>query len=879
MQLRNTIAFSFFLFFVTTAWSQSKVDTKIDFFTEEVSITQAIALLSEQTNIPISFSNTSFKTSKLQSHTFQQKSVRFILEQLLADEAVEYLVLGDQIILRPKAKALKKFTLSGYIQDASDGEKLIAATFFSTTHQKGTISNEYGFFSLTLPEGPCQIRCSYLGSQEKELTLTLTKDQKLNIELERLITLAEVEVRPFAEGGQQFFSTSGSADEFSIKHLSRIPDLGGEPDLLRAAQLLPGVQSGADGLGGLHIRGGNADQNLMLLDGVPIYNPTHLMGIYSVFNTSAIRDAKLIKGNFPARYGGRLSSVLDVRTREGNQKKWGGAIHTGLTSSNLSAEGPIAKGKGAILLSGRHSHSNFLFDTITRAVFFPEFNGPLSYRFYDLNGKVNFTLGTKDRLFFSFYRGGDQFRVLEIFEEEEEGYSADIYDTELSWGNSIGSFRWNHQFSDQLFANTTLTSSQYQYNNALFYEYTEEDDTGELLANEFTYDNLGSELIDYAAKIDFDYLPSPEHYIRFGGGLTFHNLSPSYNSFEGEEEDFEISSDSITLDDLDDFFTGEQFYSQEWFAYFEDEFSFKSRWKINAGLRVSGFLSEEINYANLEPRLGIRYNINDQWTIHGGISRMVQYLHRVAGIGISKPDDIWIPSNFAIEPQSSWQGGLGLEYRSSKDLRISIESYLKAMNNLVSFDDSTFTLYPEQALETGLVFGSGLAYGLEFLVKKDFGKSGGHFAYTFARATRYFPDLNLGIDFPFLFDRRHQVSLFLFHQFNKRWELTSNFLYGTSHPIIAIESNEDFELSTSPINGKGNKNGSRNRGYHRLDISLLYKYHRPRFQHTFKAGIYNAYNQPNEAFFRLTTSLQGEDILNPVSFMPLLPSLSYNLQF
>ena len=857
--------------------AQSPLATRLDFFVEAASIPEAIRQLADQSGVSISFSDNFFPTASRLSLRVKQKSVATILEKILSNTAVAFRQVDTQIILYKKARPLRKFTVKGYIKAADDGESLIAATIYAPQHQQGAISNEYGFFSLTLPEGATTLVCSYLGAQEKRLEVQLDRSQSLDIELERAITLAEVEVYPEEESGQQLFSTSPNASEMAIGQLGRIPDLGGEPDLLRASQLLPGVQTGADGLGGLHIRGGNADQNLMLLDGVPIYNPNHLLGVFSVFNTSAIRDAKLIKGAFPARYGGRISSIFDVRTREGNKKKWSGELGTGLVSTKATIEGPLAKGRGALLLTGRHTHSQLLFDSIARSVFFHDLSGPLNYRFYDLNTKANYTFSPKDRLFFSFYKGGDRFQALDEEEEFAEYYHS--LESDLSWGNLLTSLRWNHVFGNRLFANTTFTVSNYFYRNILLQEEQEFDYWPMESFNEYIYLEYASDIMDLAAKIDFDFVPSPAHYVRFGLGLTDHTFRPGIIFLEGDVEDVDLSNDSLTIEDFSGTEELESVKAFEFYSYLEDEFQWGRHWQINYGLRLSGFGTENQWYARLEPRLSARYKIGRKWSVHAGLSRMVQYLHRLTAIGISKPDDVWIPSDEDIEPQDSWQTGLGLQYIAPRKLEISLEAYFKEMNNLLSFDDTTFFLQPGLPLtENNLLNGSGQAYGLELLVKKDFGKTGGHLAYGLAWAKRHFPGLNLGFEYPFLYDRRHQFSLFLFHKFSQQLECSLSFQYGSANPLFAIQDDLAIGISRVPLNAVGEKNESRDLAYHRLDLSLIYNLHKPRFQHTFKLGAYNAYNQSNEAFYRLN-ELDEESALAPVSFLPLLPSFSYSFRF
>lgn len=825
--------------------AQSILDKKIDFQVSNENISEALNILSKNEKLELAFSERFFNKNKKINISEKNQPIRFILQKITASENVDFKEIDGQIVFfqKPKKK-IKKYTLSGFIEDATSGERLIAAAVFCPSLGIGTVTNEYGFYSLTLPEDIKKIVVSYLGYQELEQPIKLIKNLSRSYQLHPSLTLMEVVVTPTVETNQLLPSPSNehriNPDDFKAA-----PDLGGESDLMRIAQLLPGVQTGADGFGGLHVRGGNADQNLVLLDGVPVYNPDHMMGIFSIFNTAAVKNTKFYRGSIPARYGGRASSVMDVRTREGNSKKWGGGAAFDFISGKAFLEGPFAKGKGSLLFTGRLTHSDILLTELGKNIFFNEIDSvENNYEFYDLNAKMNYRFSEKDRLYLSFYNGSDLFsgeEEIELINDEDITIEEESF-TDLKWGNNIFSARWNHIFNSKLFANTTFTYSQYNFFSEHFFTSSpekEEEETEEL--ESFIYERSDSDITDQSVKIDFDYAMNTRHHIRFGAAFTHHQFVPI--SLEFDEQNMIDFGDIDSLDQSD--FEGEtefiELQNSEIEAYIEDEFKLGSKWHFNLGFRASSFLGKE-NYFNIEPRWMANYFLSEKTGLKFSFTRNIQYLHRILQNEINLPEDVWVPANESTPPQDAWQTTLGWAHKLTPRMQISVEGYYKEMENI-------YAALPIKDMEAGEeeeeIIGSGRSYGLEFFLKKNTGNWGGWLSYTLAKTDRefYSDSLNTLVNFNSRFDRRHDLKLYMYYRFNKQWNISMNAIYGSPMPRlyadIPVEENAFF-----------NRSNLRSDAYHRVDMALSYFLKQKKVEHTFKASIYNIYNEKNPTFFR-----------------------------
>lgn len=566
----------------------------------------------------------------------------------------------------------QKYTISGYIEDAESGEKLMAANVFDLKSGQGAVSNTYGFFSLTLPADTVLLQVSYIGYETQELAFVLDKNIQQNFTISSAVSLQEVEVVANRAGEAIQDQTQMSRVDIPIEQIKKMPALLGEVDVLKTIQLLPGVQSGGEGQSGLYVRGGSPDQNLILLDGVPIYNVSHVLGIFSVFNADAIKSVTLTKGGFPARYGGRLSSVLEINMKEGNMQKFHGEGAIGAISSKLTLEGPIWKNKTSFIISGRRTYADLIARPGVKKA--GKENGEeidLDLYFYDLNAKINHKFNDKHRLYASAYLGADVFK-----NKVKDIESGDSFGGGIDWGNLISALRWNWQINNKLFANTTLTYSDYQLDIGA--EATEVTD-GE--ADSFSVKYF-SGIEDVAGKIDFDYIPNPNHYIRFGASAIRHTYKPGALSLKAE-------FDSAQLDTL---LGSKNLGSQEYGLYIEDDFRI-GQLKVNAGLHASAFNVKDAFYTSLQPRLGMRYLLPRGVALKASFATMRQYINLLTSEALSLPSDLWVPSTKRIKPQESWQVAIGGAKTFGDGYEISLEGYYKQMHNVLSFKEGSSFLF------------------------------------------------------------------------------------------------------------------------------------------------------------------------------------------
>ncbi|OAV43615.1 TonB-dependent receptor [Lewinella sp. 4G2] len=762
---------------------------------------------------------------------------------------------------------LSQTTISGYLTDQTSGEPLLSATVLEVNSGKGAVANTYGFYSLTLPAGmtEAKLRFSYIGYQNQEQTFQLGEDQTLDIQLSASVDLEEIVVT--SDRGERIEQqTQMSRTEVPVAQIKRIPALLGEVDVLKTLQLLPGVQSGGEGTTGLYVRGGSPDQNLVLLDGVPIYNVSHLLGIFSVFNADALRSVTLTKGGFPARYGGRLSSVLEINMKEGNLKKWEGEGSIGIISSKLTLSGPLIKDKTSILISGRRTYADFIAKPIIKSAASSEGTDvDLSLYFYDLNGKLQHKINDKNRLFLSFYTGEDVFGT-EIKDEFE------TFGGGTDWGNLVTAARWNWEISPKLFMNTTATYSKYDINiNAL-----QDDGMDDFRAKYI------SGIYDFGGKVDLDYIPNPDHYIRFGGGWTNHTYRPGAVSLKANT-DGEVELDTLIGSQVD--------YSNEFQTYVEDDFRLGAL-KVNAGLHFSAFSVNSELYTSLQPRLGLRYLLKNDLSLKGSFSTMQQYINLLTSEALSLPTDLWVPSTDRVKPQQSWQVATGVAKTFDNKYEISLEAYYKQMKNVVSFrEGASFVTGIEDDWENKVTQGEGEAYGLELFVQKKEGRFTGWLGYTLSWNWREFEELNSGNRFPFRYDRRHDLSLVGNYNLSEKVWLSGAFVYGTGNAV----SLPTFGYATAQRPGRfGNdfteagvsKNSFRMSNYHRLDLSISFRKQKKWGTRTWVIGAYNAYWHKNPYFLTAGEVFECENgtcesrrRVREISILPIIPSVAYQFKF
>ena len=884
--MKKVIYITFFTCLSAIGFAQSVLEQKVDFNVSNLPLKKALFQLSKQINTGFTFSGNIIPDRNI-TIAYQQATIATILEDILMETRVSYRFTEGEIIFYKK-KSTKYYTISGYIKDVETGERLIGANIIETSSQRGIASNEYGFFSITLPRGVQILNFSFLGYSVKSKRINLKKNTTIEIDLKPSLTLNEVVVT--SKGlAANIVPTFGSGT-VPIKAMFALSALGGETDLLRTISLLPGIQSGTDGFGGLNIRGGSSDQNLILLDGVPVYNATHLGGLFSIFNSSAIKRAQLYKGSFPARFGGRLSSILDVRTKEGNQKRIAGEAAIGLIALNAAIEGPIAKNKSSFFFSARRSIFDLFLKPISQNLKEKKGDtGKTTHTFSDVNGKVNFYLGKKDQVFLSMYHGSDRFGDVNRSVIDGIDFRTIAHEQDLDWGNTIGVLRWNHLFSDRLFANTTLNFSRFWFKSEeLYNENIIPTGQGE---NENSQDNLfynlyNSSIADKSAKIDFDFIPSTNHYLKFGVEIINHTFKPGaftldHNSAVGVNNRYEVDS-LISVNNVVN--------SQEYAIYLEDNITISPKLKGNFGFRNTLINVQSKRYFSFQPRVSLSYQPSKSILWTASIDKMMQNLHLLTTSGIGLPTDLWVPATSKVKPQLAWQGTLGLQKIINKQWIVGGEAYYKSMKNLITYQEGSSFLIESLVLdasnwENKVTTGRGKNYGVEWSLKKTSGKLQGWTSYTFSRAKRAFEEVNFGKSYNFKFDRPHSFKIVTTYQWSDRMTISANWVYETGMPTTLPTGEYTFSSSNlfSPVTvlNIGEKNSFRLPANHHLDIGLNLELGKGRLQQLLKLGIYNVYNRKNPLYYRLRDKEDGsgDKEFVRVSLLPFTPSLNYSVRF
>ncbi len=748
--------------------------------------------------------------------------------------------------------AAQDISVSGFVYDNSNGESLVGVTVQEPTTGKGAATNEYGFYSMSLPAGNYSLVFRYLGFDDVKKSVNLQQNQSLNVRLgENANLLKMVEISAAREKVKEHVkSTEMGRLSVPIEILKRTPVLFGEADIIKAVQLLPGVKRGGEGSVGMYVRGGGNDENLILLDEATVYNIGHALGFLSVFNTNAVKSVDLYKGAFPANYGGRLSSILDVRMREGNDQRLGVQGSIGNIASNLSVEAPIVKGKGSFILSGRRSYIDKLVDLVYK-------NG-LPYYFYDFNAKVNYKITDRDRVYLSSYFGRD---VLSVGSRG----GGDSTNLDVGIGTNIGNFtvtsRWNHIYKNQkLFHNLTLIRSQFRYRIE-----------GKTLENSLL---IRSSIDDIGLKMDYDYRQNNRSTIKFGVNLINHVFRPNLISVQGG------ISDDLNRQ------PAKRINTQEMALFGSMDRDLNARWKLNAGLRLSSAVTEGTFYGNLEPRIGARYAINERHSLKMGYARMTQYLHLVSSSTVVMPTDLWYPVTKNVKPGHSDQISAGyFTYFGEKNaIQFSVEAYYKWMNNQIEYREGA-RLFLNDGYEKELVRGNGRGYGFEGLLQKNTGKLTGWIGYSLSWATRNFPDLNKGRTFYAKYDRRHDFSIVANYDIIRRFSISAAWVYSTGSPFTPIVGKYVQPLPNYsgiellPVYPA--RNGYRLNPAHRLDIDFVIKGRKhTRFSSEWHLGAYNFYNraQPNRVVIKLDPKT-GKEKYEERGLFGVIGSVSYMFKF
>ena len=792
----------------------------------------------------------------------------------------------------------KKYTVSGYVHEKGSKETLLGVSVYVKEYQTGAVTNAYGFYSITLPEkDSITLVYSYVGFVSDTVATAFRSSVSLNVELAQGIALQEIVVRGERPNSE---ITQMSTVTLTPVEVKKIPMLLGEKDVFKTLMLLPGVSSGTEGTSGMYVRGGGPDQNLVILDEATIYNPSHLLGFFSIFNGDAIKSIELTKGGFPARYGGRLSSIIDVNMKEGNKQDYHGEGGVGILTAHAMVEGPIVKNKSSFMISGRRTYFDILSRPIIAAVSHGDFNA--GYFLFDLNAKFNYDFGNKNKLYVSGYCGRDKFYFNEKWDWEKTNMG-------LYWQNSAAIVRWNHLFSNKLFSNLSFIFSDY-----LMDIYTQFKDIYNS-KDYFKFDYF-SGIRDYTLKYDFTYTHNPNHTFLMGATATLHQFRPSALVYK-EGTEYYDTTENVNQ--------AVQIIGVEAALYAEDEIRIGRKFRLNPGFRLSMFSVRGKTYLSPEPRLNASYNILPNFALKASYAMMQQNIHLLSSSTIGLPTDLWIPSTNNIKPQHSQQVALGLAYDLRRPkLSFSLEGYYKTMNNMIAYREGTNffffdVMFDPEAMgnETGklvwednLTTGKGWAYGLEFLIRKSSGKFTGWIGYTLAWTTQQFPELNFGEKFYARYDRRHDVSIVLMYEPTKRISLSAAWVYATGNAVTMPESiyqskglmshlttylEERYEVSQDDyvrwndyVESYGSRNNQRMQAFHHLDLSMQIKmkekHHRwlKKWEGMWEISVYNVYNHKN-AFFYMTDMVNTREgykyVLRKICIFPIIPSISYNFKF
>ena len=780
-------------------------------------------------------------------------------------------------------------TISGYVYERGSLELLPYINVYEEKSGMSVFSNEYGFYVMQIPYSDTVnvIFSGYGYAYDTLHIISPTSEESYNPEMIKITVLEDVIVR--ADRLTQ--DVQMSTIQVTAKEVKAVPILLGEKDLFKTLMLMPGVQSGNEGTSGIYVRGGGPDQNLIILDEATIYNANHLLGFFSIFNGDAIKSVELVKGGFPARYGGRLSSVIDVHMKEGNKTEYHGEGGIGIISSHLMVEGPIVKNKASFMISGRTTYFDLLARPLMK-ILSPETSA--GYYFFDLNAKFNYDFGDKNKLYLSAYFGRDKFHLEEFFKDDGE---KEKYKMGLFWQNATATARWNHQFTRNLFSNLSFVFSDYTMDiydkyKSVDYQYSS------------TYK---SGIRDYTLKYDMTYVPDGLQRILVGAAVTYHQSCPSAISLKEDT----LSSKKVQME-----------HGLEYSLYAEDEINIRNKFRINPGIRLTCFSVPRRTYFSPEPRLSMSYNFLPNLALKASYAMMSQSMLLLSTSTIGLPTDLWVPVTANVKPQRSQQVALGLHYDLyNPSMSFSVEGYYKHLNNVLAYKEgASFFLDALEGIfdQTGefekiwsdnVTAGKGWSYGVEFLVRKNAGKFTGWIGYTLSWTQQQFDDLNFGRKFFARYDRRHDVSIVLMYSPTKKINLSLAWVFATGNAVTLPVSvyqeqnisqylqdylypdpdaalyNDDYGHYVGYVENYSEKNNLRMQPFHHLDIGAQFIVpHKKKGESIFEVSIYNVYNYKNAFFYFVDSEYDANtgtssQVLKKVCIFPIIPSFTYHFRF
>lgn len=832
----------------------------------------------------------------------RQQTISEILQRAFENEPIKFEISGKHILLYkrtdPQKPVSRKYTISGYVTDGVSSETLIGANILESRRSTGTATNPFGFYTLTLPEEEAELTFSYLGYESQRSRFELTKDTVLNIPLTSNNLLAEVVVLSDKhEAGLQ--STAMGAHEIPMAQIRSTPSILGEADLLKTIQLLPGVQAGMEGFSGMYVRGGGPDQNLVLLDGIPVYNADHMLGIFSIFTPDAVKNTTLFKSSFPARYGGRLSSIVDVRTNDGDMHRYHGALSIGALTDKVHIEGSIWKERTSFSFSARAIPTVFFKSLIVDKD--ENYSDKYNYYFYDVNAKVNHKFNDRSRLFLSFYKGKDHYHYDSYDGSTNDNIYKSYYkdNSHLNWGNTIAYGRWNYVFNSKLFCNTTLS-----YNNYEMSLNGEMEDTymaGKQILNKYHYSSrFSSGIRDWSARMDFDYTPIPQHHIKFGAEYIYHTFRPGVSTSKIQD----VDDGTVQQDTIYNTSSSREMHGQEISLYAEDNFNVSDDLSLNAGVRTALFHTQGKSYYSVQPRLSARYNLGQGFSAKASYTCMAQYVYLLSSTPLSMPTDLWVPITKDISPMYANQYSIGGYYAGLPGWEFSIEGYYKQMRHILEYQDGVSFFGTSTNWEEKVEVGEGRSFGLELMVQKTLGNTTGWLAYTLSKTDHRFKDgtINQGEWFPYKYDRRHSISLALNHKFSSRIDVGASWIFNSGGCITVPEKATIIirpDGSTEETGYISHRNNYRLPASHRLNLGINFNKKTKHGMRTWNISVYNAYNAMNpnivyseykngynaendfyESIYGQSTNKEkGKATIKKLTILPCIPSVTYTYKF
>lgn len=832
------------------------------------SLKEIIKTVEEQTNYSFVYNET-IDLNQKKNISIKDGALETTLSAIFNQTNVNWTILKNHILLSSRKTKQDIITISGHITDLESGETLIGASVSNKVSGTGNFSNSYGYYTIQIPKGKIELQASYIGYSPANINLYQERDTIINFRLSAGQQLEEVIVT-----NKKQFSPSGSSMELSGSEITSMPSVFGESDVLKSLQYIPGVQSGIEGSVGMYVRGGSADQNLVLLDGVPIYNTGHAFGLFSIFNGDAVKKVSLHKGSFPARFGGRLSSVVDIRLKDGDMQNYHGTFNISLLSAKINIEGPIIKGKTSFNFSARRSYV----DAITRIVEqFMDESIPVLY-IYDINAKINHKFSDRSRLYFSLYNGKD--KIGTNSKRKETNFSNET-NIDYRWGNTVASLRWNYIINNKLFVNTTVSYNQYRFDYKS-YESLEEENINSYYEN-FQH----SEIKDLSANGDFEYNFSPKHILKFGGGIIHHKFNPEVHGSrirEIEDEEEKVNETNHYLND--------QIKAEEALIYIEDEFPIYNRLTANLGLHGSLFSVQGEVYTSLQPRISLGYQLNNKLSAKASYTKMNQYINLLTSNTLSQPTDLWVPITKKLKPMVANQYTFGTYFDTNNGYNFSFETFYKKMNNILEYKDGASWKDSYTSWEDQVEAGKGWSYGFEFFIQKTSGRFTGWLGYTLAWNNRKFETINQGKTFPAKYDRRHNITLTTSYLINKRIDISASWMYATGnnatlsteeYQILPDKSNNypSYEdLISNSVAYTEKRNNYRLPSTHHLDLNMNYR-HSSRKIWSFT--VYNIYNRANPYIVYPGYSERDGEVgkykLFQYSLFRLVPSVTFTYKF